>query len=504
VNDAGLSKPLLRLKGINKSFGPVQALKGVSFELLGGEVHALVGENGAGKSTLVKIITGALHPDGGSIELRGQHISHLNPGRARRLGIACIYQQPSLFPDLTVAENLLLRLETPGPLRRIRWQEAAARACELLERIGARISPDAEIRQLSMPEQQLVEIACAIGSGARIVIMDEPTASLTQTEQHLLFSVVRSLRQDGVGILYISHRLEEIFTIADRVTVLRDGQSLGTNPAEKITEASLIRLMVGRDLAESVPPSYTSGRVVLSLRKVGCYRLGVRDINLDVHAGEIVGLAGLVGAGRTELARVIFGITPADYGEILIDGRPLTIGSPSEAIGHGIAYLPEDRRRHAIILEMSIAQNISMAVHNRLFPGGWLRRQPEHRLALDYMQALGVKASGTETPVSSLSGGNQQKIALARWLATQPKLLILDEPTQGVDIATKVDIHHRIRDLANRGVAVLMISSDLPEVLALSDRIGVMRRGSLIRVLAARSDARQVMAFALGRESAAV
>lgn len=478
----------------------MQALKDVSFELFGGEVHALVGENGAGKSTLVKIITGALKPDSGVVAFRGQPVYHLNPARMRKLGIACIYQQPSLFPDLSVAENLLFRLDAPGALHRIRWPEIRARAHELLGRIGALISLDTEIRQLSMPEQQLVEIACAIGSGARVILMDEPTASLTQKEQHLLFSLVRSLRQNGAGILYISHRLEEIFSLADRITVLRDGRSLGTNSTGDITEASLIRLMVGRDLAGSGSASNTAKKTVLSLRKLGCSSSGVQGINLHVHAGEIIGLAGLVGAGRTELARVIFGITPADSGEILLNGQAIIVGSPAEAIAHGIAYLPEDRLRHGIILEMSIAQNISMAVHNRLFPGGWLRQKPEHQLALNYMRDLGVKATGTGMLASSLSGGNQQKVALARWLATQPKLLILDEPTQGVDLATKTDIHSMIRDLANHGVAVLMISSDLPEVLTLSDRIGVMRGGSLIRVLPSGTEAREVMACALGRE----
>jgi rhamnose transport system ATP-binding protein len=501
MSNSGIAAPLLRLTGVRKSFGAVHALKGVSFELSGGEVHAVVGENGAGKSTLVKIITGAVRPDDGAIELQGERVHHLTTVRARKLGVACIYQQPALFPDLSVAENLLLRLDAPAGLQRVRWPESRARARELLERIGARISPETEIRQLSMPEQQLVEIACAIGSGARIIIMDEPTASLTQKEQHLLFSVVRNLRQNGAGILYISHRLEEVFALADRVTVLRDGESVGTNRTEEITESALIRLMVGRDLTQTLYPSNAPGKVVLSLRNVGCSASGVQDINLEVHAGEVVGLAGLIGAGRTELARVLFGITPADSGQILVHGQSVNFRSPKEAIAHEIAYLPEDRRRHGIILDMSIAQNISMAVHDRLFPGGWLRPQPEHRLALDYMRSLAVKASGPDAPANSLSGGNQQKVALARWLATKPKLLILDEPTQGVDIATKTDIHRMIRELASSGVAVLLISSDLPEVLALSDRIGVMRGGALLRLLPRQSDARAVMAFALGRES---
>jgi rhamnose transport system ATP-binding protein len=503
MNHSDNAGPLLRLKAVRKSFGAVHALKGVSFELFGGEVHALVGENGAGKSTLVKVITGAIRADAGEIELLGERIHHLSTVRARKLGVACIYQQPALFPDLSVAENLSFRLDTPAGLQRIHWRKSRARASELLARIGARISPETEVRQLSMPEQQLVEIACAIGSGARIVIMDEPTSSLTQKEQHLLFSVVRNLRQNGVGILYISHRLEEVFALADRVTVLRDGESLGTNHVQEITESALIRLMVGRELTQTAYSSTVPGKVVLSMHKVCCSASGVRDIDLDIHAGEVVGLAGLIGAGRTELARVLFGITPADSGQILLHGQPVTIRSARQAIAHQIAYLPEDRRRHGIILNMSVGQNISMAEHDRLFPAGWLRPKSEQRLARDYMRSLAVKAAGPDTPANSLSGGNQQKVALARWLATKPKLLILDEPTQGVDIATKADIHRMIRELANAGVAVLLISSDLPEVLALSDRIGVMRGGVLLTMLPRQSDPGEVMAFALGRECAA-
>ena len=500
MNVPGNSDPLLRLTQVRKSFGAVQALKGISFELLPGEVHALVGENGAGKSTLVKIISGAIRQDAGTIEVGGEPIHHLTPAHARKLGVACIYQQPALFPDLSVTENLWLRLETPKGLRRIRWRECRARAHQLLERVGARIAAEVEVRQLSMPEQQLVEIACAIGSGAKVIIMDEPTASLTRKEQHLLFSVIRNLRQNGAGILYISHRLEEVLSLADRITVLRDGESLGTNRGAAMTEAALIRLMVGRDLAEPVAGTGHSGHQILSLRKVGCSAGGVRGVDLDLRAAEVVGLAGLVGAGRTELARVLFGITPADSGEILLHGQPVKIGSAREAIRHGIAYLPEDRRRYGIILEMSLAENISMAVHDRLFPAGWLRRQAERQLAVEYMRSLSIKAAGPDASGSALSGGNQQKVALARWLATKPKLLILDEPTQGVDIATQSDIHRMVRELADSGVAVLLISSDLPEVLALSDRIGVMRGGTLVACLPRNAGAREVMALALGRE----
>ena len=517
-----MTAPLLQLTAVAKSFGAVRALKGVSFDLHAGEVHALLGENGAGKSTLIKVITGAHQPDGGSIEINGERVAQLTPAAAHKLGIACIYQQPALFPDLSVAENIALRLEPASATRKVNWPARRTRATELLQRIGAEISPDAEVRALSMPEQQLVEIACALGAGARIVIMDEPTASLTQKEQHLLFAVVKDLRASGVGVIYISHRLEEIFALADRVTVLRDGESVGTRlvrgsrrepaptaslegesgltSAATLTEAELIKLMVGREVSAIYPPSESEGTdVVLSLKNLGCAAGGVKNISLEVRAGEVVGMAGLVGAGRTELARVLFGITPADSGEIVLNGQRVTIGSPQEAVAHGIAYVPEDRRRHGVILEMPIAHNMTMAIHRRIFSGAWLRFGAEKQLALEFIRDLGVKAYGPDAPGGSLSGGNQQKVSLARWLATKPKLLILDEPTQGVDVGAKSEIHKIIRRLAKEGLAVLMISSDLPEVLGMADRIAVMRGGTIAAMMPGKSEAHAVMAVALGQ-----
>jgi rhamnose transport system ATP-binding protein len=465
-----------------------------------GEVHALLGENGAGKSTLIKVITGAHQPDTGTISIAGQTLPPLTPASARRLGIACIYQQPALFPELTVEENIGLRLEPATPVHRVNWSFRRKRAKELLHRIGAEIAPDAEVRSLSMPEQQLVEIACALGSGARVVIMDEPTASLTQKEQHLLFAVVRDLRKTGIGVIYISHRLEEIFALADRVTVLRDGQSVGTLAVDDVSESKLIHLMVGREVANIYPPSEsTAGHVVLSLKNIGCSASGVQGVTFDVRAGEVFGLAGLVGAGRTELARILFGLTPADSGEISLNGKPVKISSPQEAMAHGIAYVPEDRRRHGVVLEMPIAQNMTMAVHRWLFPGTWLRFAAERALALDFIRNLAVKCHGPEAPGGSLSGGNQQKVSLARWLATRPKLLILDEPTQGVDVGAKSEIHKIIRRLAAEGLAVVLISSDLPEALGMSDRLGVMRGGTLVSILPGHPEASVVMAAALGQ-----
>jgi rhamnose transport system ATP-binding protein len=525
-----MTAPLLQLTRVTKSFGAVRALKDVTFDLQAGEVHALVGENGAGKSTLIKVISGAHPPDGGTIEIAGQRISHLTPAAAHKLGIACIYQQPVLFPDLSVAENIALRLEPATAVRRVHWRDRRARAAQLLQRIGADIASDAEVRGLSMAEQQLVEIASALGASARVFIMDEPTASLTEKEQHLLFALVRELCAGGAGVVYISHRLEEIFALADRVTVLRDGESVGTylvrgsrgneapteqseirNPKSEvekslltspaaISETELIKLMVGREVSHLYPPAESApGDVILSIKNVGCVVSGIHNVTLDVHAGEIVGLAGLVGAGRTEFARVLFGVTPADTGEILLNGQRVTIRSPQEAVGLGIAYVPEDRRRHGVILEMPIAHNVTMAVHRRLFPGAWLRFGAERALVLEYLRALDVKAHGAQTPAGSLSGGNQQKVALARWLATKPKLLILDEPTQGVDIGAKSELHKIIRRLAKDGLAVLMISSDLPEVLGMSDRIAVMCGGTITATLPGKSDAHDVTAAALGR-----
>ena len=497
--------PLLCLQGIKKSYGAVRALQGVDFELRAGEVHALLGENGAGKSTLINVITGARAPDAGVIALDGKVLTGLTPATARTLGIACVHQQPALFAELTVAENIGLRLEAGGAWRRVDWRSRQSRAAELLQRIGAEFPADRTVRELSMPEQQLVEIACALGAGARLVIMDEPTASLTRREQERLYEIVRSLRAAGVGVVYISHRLEEIRALADRVTVLRDGVSVGTRAVAGVTEPELIKLMVGREVALTERAAGVApGAVRLAVERLGCAAGGVRDVSFEIHAGEIFGLAGLVGAGRTELARTLFGLTPADAGRILVDGRERRIHSPGDAIAAGLAYVPEDRRRHGVILEMPIAQNMTMAVHGRLFPGGWLRAGPELALAADYMRDLGIKAAGSDALGASLSGGNQQKVALARWLATKPRVLILDEPTQGVDVGAKGEIHRIIRRLAAEGLAVLLISSDLPEVLALSDRLGVMRGGRLADVLPGGSEAPAVMAAALGQTGRAV
>jgi rhamnose transport system ATP-binding protein len=496
---------LLRVTDVSKAFDGVQALRGVSFDVRAGEVHALVGENGAGKSTLIKIVTGAHRADAGAVEIGGRAVPENSPLVSRSLGVAAIYQQPALFPDLTVAENVALGCEPRGAWRRVRWGDRRARARELLGRIGARIDPDLPVSALTMPEQQLVEIARALGADARVLIMDEPTASLSGRDVENLFRVIRELRGRGAGIVYISHRLDELSQLADRVTVLRDGSAVATRPMREVDRRELIRLMVGREVAAVFPKrTVARGAEVLGLRDVGCRASGVRGASLTVRAGEVVGLAGLVGAGRTELARILFGLTPADSGEIRLGGRPVSIRTPAQAVELGIAYVPEDRRRHGVILEMAVAANASLAVLRRLSRLGFLDFEGERRLAEEYVGKFSIKTASIESPAGTLSGGNQQKVALARWLATKPRVIILDEPTQGIDVGAKSEIHRLMGDLAAEGMAILMISSELPEVLGMSDRVAVMHRGTIAAVLD-RSEATQeaILALALGHQGAA-
>ncbi len=516
-----MNTPLLRLSEITKSFGAVRALKGVSFDLFPGEVHALVGENGAGKTTLIKVVTGAHQPDGGTIHIDGTPIVRLNPASAHAYGIAAIYQQPALFRDLTVEENMALPLEKPSPARFVRWKTRRNQAVALLRRVGANIAPETEVSRLSMPQQQLIEIARALGAGARILLMDEPTASLTNTEVELLFALIKDLRSKGVAIIYISHRLSEIFQISDRVTVLRDGETVGTRQVQnsqgthlkpsaalelratdvQLTQPELIQMMVGREVSALFPAAETKpGSPIFAVENLGCRSAGTHSVSFEIRAGEILGLAGLVGAGRTELARIVFGITPADSGTIRLKAKQLVIQSPRDAVEAGIAYVPEDRRRHGVILEMPIAANITMAILSRLFPSNWLKFATERELTGNYIRELAIKAPSGDTRAGALSGGNQQKVALARWLAARPSLLILDEPTQGVDVGAKAEIHKIIRQLAAQGMAVLMISSELPEILGMSDRIAVMRGGTITAIFdAEKADARTVMAAALGK-----
>jgi rhamnose transport system ATP-binding protein len=491
---------LLRLNGITKSFGGVRALKGVSLELRAGEVHAIVGENGAGKSTLIKIITGAHQRDAGTIEIRGRQIGENDPSAARALGVAVIYQQPALFPDLTVTENIALRLEQGSAWRMLKWKQRHRHAKELLDRVGAAISPAALVRHLTMPQQQLVEIASALGGEAKILILDEPTASLSDREVENLFRVIRQLRTEGVGMIYISHRLDELPQIADRVTVLRDGAYVDTRNVADVDRAEMIRLMVGRSLEAIFPKiDVTPGDIVLETRGLSCRNAGIHDLSFSVRAGEILGLAGLVGAGRTELARVLFGLTPATSGEILLKGAPVTIDSPAKAVALGVAYVPEDRRRHGVILEMPVDANVTLAILKRISCNGLVDLAAEQEVASNYVSRFGIKTPSLDVRVGNLSGGNQQKVALARWLATGPSIIILDEPTQGVDVGAKSEIHRLMGELAKQGLAIVMISSELPEVLGMSDRIAVMHGGRIVGLLS-RLEATQekVLELALG------
>lgn len=491
---------LLRAVNISKSYAGVQALRTASFELESGEVHALVGENGAGKSTLIKIITGAVVHDAGELYLNGEEIRENTPALSKSLGIAAIYQQPALFPELTVAENIAIGLERKGLFGIVNWKERRSTAKELLDRVGAKIDPETLAGELSMPQQQLVEIARALGANAKVLIFDEPTASLSEEDTQNLFRVIRELRSQGVGMIYISHRLEELPVIADRVTVLRDGLTIGTEVMAEVSSEQLIKLMVGRELSAVFPKREVEiGETIFELKDLGSREVGIRNINLSVRAGEIVGVAGLIGAGRTELAKVIFGIVESDAGEILLRGKPMHFGHPSEAIDVGIAYLPEDRRKHGVVLDLPISSNITLASLKKISGFGGMDLGKEKLIAADYTRRLGVKTPGIFSAVSTLSGGNQQKVALSRWLVTQPSVLILDEPTQGIDVGAKAEIHELMTELAEQGVAILMISSELPEVLGMSDRIAVMNGGTIVKIFD-RSEATQdkILSVALG------
>jgi len=492
--------PLLEAASITKSYAGLKALSHVAFELRRGEVHALIGENGAGKSTLIKIITGAVTADSGTLTVGGKPVTHNSPNLSKALGIAAIYQQPSLFPHLTVAENIALAVES-GPIwRKLDWKGRSRLAADLLRRAGASLDPERLVGSLSMPEQQIVEIAKALGAEAKIVIMDEPTASLSDREVESLFGVIALLRGQGVGIIYISHRLEEISAIADRVTVLRDGHTIATREMKDVDRAELIRLMVGRELSAVFPKREVAiGEVALAVRGLGSAAAGVSDISFEVRRGEILGLAGLVGSGRTQVAETLFGLTPADAGEIRLNGEAVRIASPADAIRRGIGYVPEDRRQHGVVLEMPITANCSLANLAAVSRGGLISGERERALAEGYIGQLRVKTASPYAEAGSLSGGNQQKVALARWLAIRPTVLILDEPTQGVDVGSKSEIHKLMCDLAEAGMAILMISSELPEILGMSDRIAVMHAGRIAGILG-RAEATQhaVLAMALG------
>jgi rhamnose transport system ATP-binding protein len=458
----------------------VHALEDVSFTLLSGEIHALVGENGAGKSTLVKVITGVHHPEQGQIFFQGKPTAFFNTLSAHQHGIAAIYQDLNLFPDLNIAENIFMGHMPINPkTRAVDWNQMYQRAGEILQSLGVDLNPKSRVFGLSIAQQQMVEIAKALSMNAKILLMDEPTSTLTLRETEELFRIVRQLREAGTAIIFISHRLEEIFQIADRVTVLRDGQYVGTENVSDITEDDLIRMMVGRALDRLFPKEDIKiGEVVLKVE--GLNKEGVfENISFELHQGEILGLAGLVGARRTDVAEAIFGINPADSGMIQIDRQSVDIQDPKDATKLGIAYIPEDRQQHGLVLPISLTHNITLPLLEQFAKHSWLDQQAERTTAQEFTHRLEVRAAGLWQKAQELSGGNQQKVVLAKWLATQPRILILDEPTHGIDVGTKAAIHQLMSHLAGEGLAILMISSELPEILGMSDRILVMCEGRL-------------------------
>ncbi|MDL1901453.1 sugar ABC transporter ATP-binding protein [Anaerolineae bacterium CFX9] len=471
---------LLSLTHISKSFPGVQALNDVHFEMRAGEVHALLGENGAGKSTLIKIISGVHRPDSGEIRIDGKPVTLHNPRDAQLKGVATIYQELSLYPELTVAENIFMGHAPRNRLRMIDWRAMNARAREILDSLNITdMDVNRKVGTMTVGNRQRVEIAKALSLNARILIMDEPTAALTEADVQRLFSIVRLLRERGVGIIYISHRMEEVFLLADRVTVLRDGLYVDTKQVSETNQDELISLMVGRTIDHLFPKLPTTiGEPVLEVRNLVRKPL-TRGISLQIRRGEIVGVAGLVGSGRSELAQVIFGITPAESGEILVDGKPVRIRRPADAMRLGIAYVPEDRGTQGLIRQMRIRENVSLAMLRQLAHGAFIRFGAERKLAQETIRQLNIRAYSYDQIVNKLSGGNQQKVVVGKWLARKPRVLIMDEPTRGIDVGAKAEIHRLMSELAQQGMAVLMISSELPEVLGMSDRILVMRNGRI-------------------------
>ncbi len=474
-----MTENILELKNITKRFSGVEVLHEVSFSLRPGEVHALLGENGAGKSTLVKVITGVHQPDGGQIVLDGKRAHFGDTRESREAGIAAIYQELSLFPDLDVAENIFVGRQPTTAGGRIDWRKLYADAGSLLESLGVHLDLKHKARSLSIAQQQMVEIARAFSINARILIMDEPTSSLTLNEVADLFRLVRRLRDEGTAIIFISHRLEELFELADRVTVMRDGSYVDTCALKDVTRDELIRLMVGRTITNLFPKQdVKAGDVVLKVENLG--REGTfGGVSFELRKGEILGMAGLVGAGRTNVARAIFGVEPATSGSIQIDGRQVAITSPQQAIQLGLAYVPEDRQLHGLIPAMNITSNISLPTLSKYAVRGWLQDKVERKSSYEAALQMEVRANNIWQLARELSGGNQQKIVLSKWLSTKPRILILDEPTRGIDVGTKAAVHALMSKLAAEGMAILMISSELPEVLGMSDRVIVMREGRM-------------------------
>lgn len=470
--------PLLRMAGIAKSFPGVQALQGVDFTVDRGEIHALVGENGAGKSTLMKVLTGAYRPDAGQITWHGRDVAINQPSDAQELGISMIHQELSLIPYLTVGQNIFLGREPQGRIPGfIDWKTLYARTQELLDRLNLGVKPRAAVQELSIAQQQMVEVAKALSLNADLIAMDEPTSSLTDVETDILFNMMRALKAQGVAIIFISHRLEEVFAIADRVTVLRDGRHIDTRPTADLTGDKIVELMVGRELGNIYPYSKIERRdLVLEAVDLQDGK-ELKGVSFELYGGEILGIAGLIGAGRTALAETIFGIRPATGGQIKLAGQPVKIHTPKQAIQQGLGFVPENRKLQGLFLNMAVRENIVMSNMGLVTNAGFVHNSKANGLAQEFVKKLDVRTPGLRQHVRNLSGGNQQKVIIARWLTLKPHILVLDEPTRGVDVGAKAEIHALMRQLAKDGVGVLMISSELPEVLGVSDRILVMHEG---------------------------
>ncbi len=493
------STSILEMRNIAKRFDATQALDDVSLTLYPSEVHALLGENGAGKSTLIKIITGVYQPDRGEILLAGKPVVIGSAAEAQRLGVAAIYQEPLLFPDLTVAENIFISHQDRGQV--VGWRKMVREAEAILAKLGVAIDVRSPARGLTLAAQQSVEIAKAISLNVRVLIMDEPTASLSAHEVAQLFKLVRDLRDQGVAILFVSHRIEEVFEIADKVTVFRDGRLISTRPRAEATPQRSIADMVGREMGLFQPrPPAPMGERVLSVRGLG--HQGVFEgVSFDLHRGEVLGFAGLIGAGRTDVGLALFGIEPATGGTIELNGKAVTVPSPRTAMDLGIAYVSEDRRQLGLSLPMSISANITLPVLKRyLNRFGLVRTAMERATAETFRRRLAIRTSSVDLPVAKLSGGNQQKVMLSKWLITRPSVLILDEPTRGIDVGAKAEVHTMIGELAAEGIGIILISSELPEVLAMSDRVLVMREGRQMAIFS-REEATQesVMTAAMGQ-----
>ena len=474
------NSPILEARGVGKAFAGVRVLEGVDLQLFSGEVHTIMGENGAGKSTLMKLLAGVHRPDAGELLVDGFRVAIDTPAAAAARGVALIHQEPLSFPDLSVAENIFLGHRLPrGRLGQIDWRRLRREAQQLLDRLGVDLDPAAKLRGLSIADQQAVELASALSQEARVLLMDEPTAALTPAEVDRLFGIVRGLVAEGVAVVFVSHRLPEVFEISDKITVLRDGDFIGTRRVGETSREEIIRMMVGRELGEMYEkPAATLGEAVLTVDGL-CRRGEFEDVSFAVRAGEIVGMAGLVGAGRTEVARAVFGATTPSKGSVRIAGDEVRARSPREAIRHGLAYVPEDRQQHGLVTPMPIAANTSMASLAGVSTGGWLRLGRERSLAREWAERLKTRLRDVTQPARELSGGNQQKVVLGKWLNAEPKVLILDEPTRGIDVGAKAEVHRLMADLAGQGKGILMISSDLPEVLSMSDRVLVMSQGRL-------------------------